>query len=980
MDNLSVGSIVRCRGREWVVLPSDSEILLLRPLTGGEEEVCGVHKRLMNLLPWERVEPAQFPLPKPEDVGDAVGAELLWNAARLTIRDGAGPFRSLGRISVRPRPYQFVPLLMSLRLQPVRLLIADDVGVGKTIEALLIARELLDRGEIKRLCVLCPPYLCDQWQSELWEKYHIDAVVIRSGTIGQLERQLPSGDHSIFGYFPYIVVSIDYAKSERHRSNFLIHCPEFVIVDEAHGTAQPPGGSRSQQQRHELLKEIAADPNRHLILLTATPHSGVEDSFLSLLGLIREDFRHLNLQSMSERERDDLAKHFVQRRRADVKGWLGEETPFPERETVEESYVLSPPYRRLFERVYEFSRELVRSGETLTGWRRRIRYWTALAILRCVMSSPAAAIATLRKRASTLAQAEEDTSDESYSPYIYEPTDEETVDVQPTHIVEDWESSLEEIGYREGERRRLLEFARLAEKLMGSEDDTKLIRCCEIVRDLLREGYKPIVWCRYIPTSDYVAEELQRRLEDEFQGLRVISITGALAEEERRERVAELAQFPYRVLVATDCLSEGINLQEHFTAVLHYDLPWNPNRLEQREGRVDRFGQTAKKVKAVLFYGRDNPVDGAVLDVLLRKAKEIHRTLGISVPVPMESEKVMEAVLEALFLRGPQAQQLLLFDDPLVRNVHRRWDEVANREKESRTRFAQRAIKPDEVDRELREADSVLGDPDAVRRFVINACQRLGITVHPDRDGAFLIADLDRLPEMVRSSAPDAPEWRVTFTTPAPENATYLGRNHPFVSALARFLLEESLTKGGEAHLPRCGVIRTSSVPRRTVLLLLRLRFMIEEPDKDPMLAEEVLVCGLRVASGEWRVGNEESTTRYSQLATRRFTWLDENDALRLLSEAKPDANVTPSERREVLEEVLEWWDELQPDLEEIIDRRAEKLRDTHRRVRASAKLIRRGMNVRPHLPPDLLGVLVLLPIPRGIRGQRSGVRDQERN
>ena len=192
MDNLSVGSIVRCRGREWVVLPSDSEILLLRPLTGGEEEICGVHKRLMNLLPWERVEPAQFPLPKPEDVGDAVGAELLWNAARLTIRDGAGPFRSLGRISVRPRPYQFVPLLMSLRLQPVRLLIADDVGVGKTIEALLIARELLDRGEIKRLCVLCPPYLCDQWRSELWEKYHIDAVVIRSGTIGQLERQLPS--------------------------------------------------------------------------------------------------------------------------------------------------------------------------------------------------------------------------------------------------------------------------------------------------------------------------------------------------------------------------------------------------------------------------------------------------------------------------------------------------------------------------------------------------------------------------------------------------------------------------------------------------------------------------------------------------------------------------------------------------------------------------------------------------------------------
>ena len=128
------------------------------------------------------------------------------------LRDGAGPFRSRGRISVRPRPYQFVPLLMALKLDPVRLLIADDVGVGKTIEALLIVRELLDRGEINRLCVLCPPYLCDQWQQELTEKFHIEAVVVRSGTIAQLERNLPA-TQSVFGYYPFIVVSIDYAKT-----------------------------------------------------------------------------------------------------------------------------------------------------------------------------------------------------------------------------------------------------------------------------------------------------------------------------------------------------------------------------------------------------------------------------------------------------------------------------------------------------------------------------------------------------------------------------------------------------------------------------------------------------------------------------------------------------------------------------------------------------------------------------------------------
>jgi hypothetical protein len=150
------------RDRDWVLLPStDENIYRLRPLTGATDEVVAVHKKLATLiaytLPQERLEPSQFPLPSPEDLSDTASAHLLWQAARLTLRDGATPLRSMGRISIRPRVYQFVPLLMALRLDPVRLFIADDVGVGKTIEALLIARELIDRGEVRRLAVLCPP-------------------------------------------------------------------------------------------------------------------------------------------------------------------------------------------------------------------------------------------------------------------------------------------------------------------------------------------------------------------------------------------------------------------------------------------------------------------------------------------------------------------------------------------------------------------------------------------------------------------------------------------------------------------------------------------------------------------------------------------------------------------------------------------------------------------------------------------------------
>ena len=188
---MNPGSIVRCRNRDWVLLPSDDpDVHHLRPLTGATDDVVAVHRQLSDLvgseLPEERLRSATFPLPTADDVADATGAHLLWQAARLTLREGAAPFRSLGRISIRPRSYQFVPLLMALRLDPVRLLIADDVGVGKTIEALLIARELIDRGEIKRLCVVCPPSLCEQWQRELAEKFNLDAVVVRSGTVGQL--------------------------------------------------------------------------------------------------------------------------------------------------------------------------------------------------------------------------------------------------------------------------------------------------------------------------------------------------------------------------------------------------------------------------------------------------------------------------------------------------------------------------------------------------------------------------------------------------------------------------------------------------------------------------------------------------------------------------------------------------------------------------------------------------------------------------
>src|SRR5205807_1238955 len=207
--------LVRARDREWVVLPeSAGDLLVLRPLGGAEDEVTGIYR------PLEAVEPARFALPDPNAPGDYRSCRLLRDAVRLGFRSSAGPFRSFGRIAAEPRPYQLVPLLMALKLDPIRLLIADDVGIGKTIEAALIAREMLDRGDAQRLAVLCPPHLAEQWQYELWTKFHLHAELVLPSTVKRLERNCRLGQ-SLFERYPYVIVSTDFIKSDRRRDEFL---------------------------------------------------------------------------------------------------------------------------------------------------------------------------------------------------------------------------------------------------------------------------------------------------------------------------------------------------------------------------------------------------------------------------------------------------------------------------------------------------------------------------------------------------------------------------------------------------------------------------------------------------------------------------------------------------------------------------------------------------------------------------------------
>jgi superfamily II DNA or RNA helicase len=853
----------------------------------------------------------------------------------------------MGRIAVRPRPYQFVPLIMALRLDPVRLLIADDVGIGKTIEAGMIARELLDRGDTERLCVLCPPHLCDWWQRELEEKFGITAAMVRSNTIARLERDVQPPGVSIYRYYPHLVVSIDFAKLAHRKHDLLAHAPELVIVDEAHGAARPGGyAGTAQQLRYELVRELASRPERHLLLVTATPHSGIEASFQSLLGLLNPQFEALDLPHLGDKDRERLARHLVQRTRGDVRKWMDEETRFPVRESSEVPYSLSPTYQELFEDVQAFTRELVRQPG-LSQPRQRVRYWAALALLRCVISSPAAALRAFDTRLRKEQAADDEVDDDLRRRETLDPIEGEvSIDTEPEASIE---VAVAEVGERAA--RRLRQFRRQAEAIMRSDHDFKIVEATKAVASLLRDGFRPIVYCRYVATASYVAAELETRLREEFKDLHAIALTGETGSDEEREaRLGELSTHARRVLVATDCLSEGVNLQSLFDAVVHYDLPWNPNRLEQREGRVDRYGQPNKAVRAVLMFGTGNPIDAAVLRVLIRKARQIHRRLGISVPVPVDSETVVSAVIEALFEgkpvdEHPEQLSLELEGFANVTAMHEEWDRQGERERESRTRFAQHAIKPHEIARELAALDEVLGDPQAVRRFFVEASQRLGVRAER-KNGAYVVDPLS-LRETVRERLGWKKPTKILFDVgggPDDHEAVVIGRTHPLIASMADQILEEAFRPDGTSRqYSRCGASYTNAVSRRTVVVLLRIRYRLAARRGPELFAEEI------VTSGFWRSNGD-------------LVWYNTNDGslLDLLERANPVRNISQQERERQVGWALDAIATAAAQLDRIAKDRATQVDKSHAELRRYTG----GGAVRAHayIPPDILGVYVLVP------------------
>jgi len=912
------GDLVRARGREWVALPAPRpELLVLRPLSGGELDSVVLDPRL-EFLP---VGPARFDLPANAMSTVQSKAALLADALRLTLRRGAGPFRSAAQLAFEPRSYQLVPLLMALRLAVPRLLIADDVGIGKTIEAGLILRELMDRGEADAFSVLCPPHLVDQWTGELKSRFGIDAVAVTSGTAARLERALPPRAGSLFDEHPHTVVSLDYIKAETRRNNFAHACPDFVIVDEAHACV---GTHRGKQQRFDLLSGLANDPERRMILLTATPHSGDEEAFARLLSLIDPAFAPPDFDDPRYRER--LARHFVQRRRIDLtSGEWGEVRAFPRHETKEAPYHLSPAHRAFHEAVLDYCLGVVsRSGD---GQRdRRLAFWGTLALMRCVGSSPAAALSALRNRAST--------ESDRLEPQIYdEDGEEDAVDLEPG-------------AAREADP-ALADLIRHAERLAG-EPDPKLGALIDLLKPLIKRGANPVVFCRYLATAENVRDGLRQA----FPRLRIEAVTGVLTPDERRDRVADMApndEAPniQRLLVATDCLSEGINLQQLFDTVVHYDLSWNPTRHQQREGRVDRFGQPAKVVRSTMMFSPDSAIDGAVLEVILRKAEDIREATGVTVPLPDERGPVTDALMAAVLMRRGDGGRQLAFDlrlDDGTRVLDTRWRDVAENEKRSRARFAQNAIKPQEVAPEWRKATTLLGSPKVARIFVERVMARFGVALEERRSA--LLAHVGELaPELAERLEQRGMKGsvRLAMDEPAPSGTSLITRSHPLTATLAEALVEASLDPDSLKGLGigRVGAWPTPAVEHMTRLALLRIRFKLTVHGRRErlLLAEEAALVALR--DGTIVAADEDARALLDTPAAGDLAVIARD---RLVNRARDELPAM-----------------LDGPLAAFVQARAEELAADHARLRAAAGSAAR-VSVEGVFPPDVIGLFVLMP------------------
>lgn len=737
---------------------------------------------------------------------------LASEALRIRLAHLFDPYLAVHTSNLDPLPHQIRAVYGEmLPRQPLRFLLADDPGAGKTIMAGLLIKELMVRGDLSRCMIVVPGSLVEQWQDELAQKLGLDFEIITRETIEASRSGNPFAEKNL------IICRLDQlSRSDEVQAKLELTDWDLVVVDEAHKMSAHFYGTEVEETKRYKLGRLLGSLTRHLLLMTATPHSGKAEDFQLFMALLDPDrFEGKPRKGAKQLDAQGLMRRMVKEELLTFDG----KPLFPERRAYTVSYTLSPEEARLYADVTAYVREEMNRAERLQregeGRRGTVVGFALTVLQRRLASSPEAIYQSLRRRRERLETRlnEErlgrrvgetiDLTEELEAPEDVDDLAEGEREELEERVV-DQASAAQTIAELEAEISTLRDLEALAAQVRASATDAKWAEMSRLLQDSNAEMFdetgnrrKLIVFSEHRDTLNYLTERIRVLI---GRPEAVVTIHGGMHREARREAQEGFRQDPdVSVLVATDAAGEGVNLQRAHLLV-NYDLPWNPNRIEQRFGRIHRIGQT--EVCHMWNLVAAETREGQVFERLLGKLAEQSKALGGRV-----FDVLGDAIFEDTSLRDLLIEAVRYGDRP---DVKARLDEVVDAAVGEKLREAlkERALLSEMMNatdvrairEKMEEAEARKLQPHFIRAFFLEAFRLLGGQIVKREPGRY---EVTRVPADVRARGrtlgPGVPVVdryaRVTFEKelvgPAGQpQAQLLAPGHPLLDAAVDIVLE----------------------------------------------------------------------------------------------------------------------------------------------------------------------------------------------
>ncbi len=748
--------------------------------------------------------------------GDGAAFQLACEAKRIDMAFLFDPMMAVHTSNVEPLPHQITAVYESmLPRQPLRYVLADDPGAGKTIMAGLYIRELVMRADARRVVIVAPGSLVEQWRDELFEKFGLEFRVFSSA----LEAASPSGNP--FEDHNQIIVRLDQmARNEDLRTKLCAAGWDLVVFDEAHKLAAHFFGSKLEKTGRFRFAEELGKETRHLLLMTATPHNGKEEDFQLFLSLLDSDrFYGKFRDGVHKVDATDLMRRMVKEELVKFDG-----TPlFPERKAYTVNYKLSDAEAALYETVTKYVQTEMGKADQLSGSRKGSVGFALTTLQRRLASSPEAIHQSLRRRRERLSSRLRDEKLGGRGRAILAetvddiPDDDDDLNAEEVESLEeklvDQATAAKTIAELEEEIRILQGLEQQAKAVVASGLDKKweelssLLQNNPEMRDESGRQRKIILFSEHRDTLNYLHAKIAGVLGAPGA---IVVIHGGTHRDKRKEAQALFRSDPdVRVLIATDAAGEGVNLQcAHL--MVNYDLPWNPNRLEQRFGRIHRIGQT--EVCHLWNLVAKETREGDVYHRLLEKLRIESDALKGRV------FDILGDVFEGVSLKELLMQAVRYGDQPEVRarltkKIDHAFDHDHLRSLLNRNALAQETMSPDrlfKVKEEMERAEARRLQPFFVRSFFLKAFDNLNGTVHrreADRHeithvpAAIRERDRRLTGRNRREQEPILKRYdRIAFTRnavqptdkPGLARAVFMHPGHPLMLAVTDMLLEQS--------------------------------------------------------------------------------------------------------------------------------------------------------------------------------------------